>query len=333
VENKKGLTEGGLAMGIVRKVKQGAVMLAAGLLLAAPMAIAQQPHEGEATGRRGPNAAEKPVRPPEGRGQMGMHRGAMEAGRPSLLANEKVKTEVIQADNGVTILITSEDPQLAAQIKEQIPEHVDWLKKMGRMLRNRPGAEGQPQAMANTIDPEKLKTNIEMAENGAAIHVTSDDPQQVALIKQILPRQIAVMRQFAARFGGQGGMEHMGQMREFLNLLLSDKVKLAVEEKDGSVILKLTPENPEDVQKLKDTLEKRLNDLEQLRGRLNAMGVGAGGPPPFAGGPQGAGGPGAPGMSEGPSTRPGVRHPVDPQMREMIREEIRRYLEEQKEKK
>ena len=334
-------------------LKRGVVaaMAIGALLLSAPMSAAQEPakgadpkggdqrgHKAGAAGRHdGTGAAGQQPGMAGRRDAMGEQPRA--AGPLRLLTDEKANVQVIQNDNGVTILVTSDDAELAARIKQELPGQADWLKNMGNMMRNRPGAPEEP-TRAGGYDPNKVTVEVEPADNGAAIVVSSKDPQQAELIKKTLPRQIEMMRQMGGRFGNM--RDRMQGARELLGLLLSDNVELAMEEKGGSVILKMTPNNPEDLAKIKALLEERLDNLEQMRERMKEMG-GEGGIPGIAPGPGGPGmppggpgmAPGAPGMAPGgPGAGPGGPQPgMDPEMRKLIREEIRKYLEEKDKKK
>jgi hypothetical protein len=66
-------------------------------------------------------------------------RQQMQAAR-ELLANEAVKIEVEQTDNGILVKVTSDDPELAKQVKESLPAYFEAQAEMARRMGQGPGA-------------------------------------------------------------------------------------------------------------------------------------------------------------------------------------------------
>jgi hypothetical protein len=56
----------------------------------------------------------------------------MQAAR-ALLANEAVKIEVEETENGIVVKVTSDDPELAKQVKENLPAYFEAQAEMARM--------------------------------------------------------------------------------------------------------------------------------------------------------------------------------------------------------
>jgi hypothetical protein len=61
-----------------------------------------------------------------------------------LVGNEDVKLDVKETDNGVTVQITSANPDLAKQIKNTLPAGIEGLKEMARSGAGAMGGPGGP---------------------------------------------------------------------------------------------------------------------------------------------------------------------------------------------
>lgn len=51
----------------------------------------------------------------------------------AVIANEEVNIEVAETDDGITVSITSENPEVVAQIKEKLPEYFEGQQEAARM--------------------------------------------------------------------------------------------------------------------------------------------------------------------------------------------------------
>ncbi len=64
-------------------------------------------------------------------------RGVKTTQAVALIGKDEVKFEIVEIDNGIAINITSEDPELAQQIKEKLPAYLKWQKAVGGAARRR----------------------------------------------------------------------------------------------------------------------------------------------------------------------------------------------------
>ena len=283
-------------------------------------------------GRRdGPGAQQGPRG--GGPGQM----GRQPAGGMRLLANPDVNVEVQQVEGGVKVLVTSDDVALANQISTQLPNRLEWVTGMRRAGRNVARPEGTPGRGASPGGRQggplqDADVDTEPLDNGLAILVTSDDEQTVQVIQRMIPHRIERMRPVASRMrnrqGLRGGVQgaqdgpgnrtrgRSGGQLALGRSLFAEGVDVQVTDTDNGVTLQITTDDPEQVERLQQTLRQRLEIRDALIRRLREQAeIREAGPERPT-----------PGHTAAPSPR---RHQVDPEIRETIREEIRRYMEEQ----
>jgi len=327
------------------------VVLALTVLIAlaavASVAVAQPPEETPAQKRRAV-AAERAL---PAAAKLAIARAVPPRSHP-LLGHPEVDVRFEEMDNGLTILVTSNNPELVKQIQTDLAERLEWLKEMPKEAAQAPlpgtPEQGPPgllrRPMQRLLEGAAIKT--ELRDDGLAIIVTSDKPEQAKAIKNVLPKRIEAMRHFAA--GARALKESVAALpgamraRDFLHLLLAKDVSITVADTEKGVSVEFTSNDPEKVQKLRELIRDRMEALEELRQRLPE------GPPtevhvkeisvPARAKTRLA-------APEHPEIREVIRQELSPhlvvrkvqpaeetELREIIRDEIRRYLQEELEK-
>jgi len=289
----------------------GGLVIAAGLILALESAMAQQGHRHGVPVRRGPVGqvpAAVQARPP----MVG----------PPLLWHPEVQLAVQETDDGVIIMVTSQKPELVDRIRQELPARLEWL----RGLRERHEGVG-PRRLAGPAQMrrgpafhpgpglEGVSIETEVIDGGLAISVTSDDPERAAALKRALPKRIQAMQHFAAgaqalresRAARAGGM----RARALPGLILAKDVALELTETENGIVLKVTSEKPEQAQKIKEAFRDRIEAIERLREAKER------GRPAKEGKVR---------VRQRAKQQPALRG-AEPELREIIREEIRRYME------
>ncbi len=204
-----------------RSMKAGVLATTVGvaLLLATAAAIAEAP---ERDRRGGPDGQ-----------QHGPQRGESEGRRRGrgLLAAPDVDVSITQNDDGVTLLVTSDKPELAERIRERLPQHLERMRQRhtartgeggvdhsdaaNRMRGKRGARTGGPLGPRSRFGREDrrpsdgqrfnafvdAKADVEFVQKdrGVAIILTSDDSEVAAQIKETVPRQIEMMKTFRER--------------------------------------------------------------------------------------------------------------------------------------
>jgi hypothetical protein len=316
------------------------------------------------------------------------------------LLEKDVNVEVTQTDKGVTIALTSENPETVAKLKAEVPERINWARKLGKVVADRPKglkAPGAPEPFElQVLASDKVHVDVAQLDNGVAVNIASDDPALAGKIKADLPRRIEVGRRLAQQFGEMQAtalqQPRFDEAREMLKHLASGDIKIDLADRDNGLVVTVTSTNPETVKKLQERAHQGMRKLAELREKaargelpLGPQGLAPGqpsrqpGPGRQAFGPQRGlregetgrqgfsperrgFGPGEPGRPEfGPEDRgygpgepggqkfalenpryrlrergeqgPGEsgvrRRPIDPELRKLIRQEIRRYLKEE----
>ncbi len=246
-----------------------------------------------------------------------------------LLAHPEVSVDVEEIADGVTIRVTSQEPELAEKIRQELPKRLNWLRQAGRRLRRRAGASGVPvRARRQRALAEKVNVETEPLDDGLMILVTSDEPEQAEVIKRVLPKRIEAMRHFAsgARVLRESARAHPGlaRARDWFGLMLSEDVQVQLIEKDNGVLLELTSDDPETVERLKEMMRERIERMEKARERLEERKGRLEGEeehPRLRARRLEAQAPLHPGLGVAPAPRGNGR-----ELREIIRQEIRRYL-------
>jgi len=280
------------------------------------------------------------------------------------VAHPNVDVDVTENDDGVTIHLTTEDADIAKKLQENLPERIEQLREHARtraqrrqQVRERREERGieVPEGL-NLLASDEVRVEVVPTDAGADILMVSDNRDVVAQIKETVPQCIENARRFRKRVRAlrQHVAEHPGAMlrgAQMLRLMLSPEVGSKLTETDNGVVIELFSDDPELAEKLKTVLPKRFESLRQLREKL-----GEAGPPPELmrqrmmqrrkrmEGPRmgpdargqgqmlrrqkGAGRMAPGGRGQGRMLGPEAG-PDEERMRELIRQEIRRYLEEE----
>ncbi len=319
--------------------------IAVGLVLAAAANAAPEAGRGPRREMREPQAPEGPKAQPA-------HRGGM-----LFLAREDVDVTVTENDDGVTILVISDKPAMAEKIRAQLPERIERLRQMGPQRRGRPeGVAGRPARRLaagrfNLLAMDKVAVDVIQKDAGVAIVVTSDDPELAARIKQVLPKQIEAMRHMARAAGElkkavDAHHPQVAAAREWFRLMLSEDVQIKLTKTDTGVTVSYSSDKPEVAKRIQRMMAHRLEQLEQRRKRVRERG-GAGEPRKQrtpermeqmrkrvrdrgeAPAPARVKKQPRPEREEGKRQAPrGRQRETDAELRKLIREEIRRYVEE-----
>jgi len=312
--------------------------------------------EGTMAGGQRPGVRATGVRAGAGRG-MGM------------MAHPQVELNVSEDPDGVTILVTSQNPKVAEAIKTRMPQRIEQMRERAQAGEPAPEADAaRPVArrrggLGALLSSDKVDVQVSPRDDGVAIVVSTDDPDLAARLKTAVPRHVKAMqrmrqtmrRRLQQQPAGPQGQDrpfarHQPQRlqrnqrqqrprlqagRDWLQLALHGEVEVDLTELDDGVTITLTSDNPEVAARLKAQTAARLEHLERARQRIQEGKGQEGMPRPTRAPGTGANVRPAPGR-----TAPGLRpqrsgqppqaagRQIDPEMRRMIREEIRRYLEE-----
>ena len=285
-----------------------------------------------------------------------------------MMMHPEVEVNVSEDPDGVTILVTSRTTEVAEAIKTRMPQRIEQMRELGQAGEQAPEADAaRPVArrrsgLAALLSSDKVDVQVSPRDDGVAIVVSTDDPDLAARLKTAVPTQVEAMRQMRqtmrnrlqqAPAGPQGQdqpfarpqpqhlMRNQQQRpglqagRDWLQLALQGEVEVNLAELDDGVTITLTSDNPEVAARLKAQAAARLQQLERARQRIQEGKGQQGMPRPMRAPGAGANVRPVPGQTA-PGLRPQrVAQPpqaagrqIDPEMRRMIREEIRRYLEE-----
>ncbi|MFP4026311.1 MAG: hypothetical protein ACLFWL_00780 [Candidatus Brocadiia bacterium] len=267
----------------------------------------------EDTGRRGRHEKYERAERRTGRHAEGTRRKCVAGGGPlGLIHHPQVEVEVKKNDDGVTLVATSDNEEIVDKLQQSIPARLENFQKLAGSRRGR--------AKGREIQPPTV--GVEMIDDGVEITLTSKDEEQIERMHRMLSH-IAKRRQ------GPNARHGMGIHS---SLMFAKDVDVDVKNTDDGVIIDISSENPETVEKLQDRMKEQMERMEQMKERMrerrenrNKEGEG---PPPWARArdrterekEEGEG------IRRGRRTDRGRR--LDPEMREIIRDEIRRYLEE-----
>jgi hypothetical protein len=150
-----------------RTILQAAILSAISAMLASGCASSTETAPGKADAA----AADQPPSP----GTLRYDQGVFH----QLLSNhEKVRRTVTTLDNGVEAVTESDDPEVAALLKD----HVFAMK--GRLETGRRVRVWDPLYAALFEHREKIHFEVEAIDQGVRIRETSDDPYVIALIHQ-----------------------------------------------------------------------------------------------------------------------------------------------------
>ena len=274
-----------------------------------------------------------------GYGYEGGRPGRMPAGgRPAAMAfltAEGVDVTVTEHADGVTILVTSDNPKLAERIKAGVPESMRHLRKRLYDARERRQPEGagrggvgrggrpMPPRMAGgfgLLASEEVDMQFAPRDDGVAIVLSTQNPDLAAQLKKVLPKQIEAMRRAGPAKRAQG---------DLLRLAASGQVKVKLTELDDGVTLTLTSDNPEVAACCLSCAARQIRHIEEGKRKFRAQE--RKGQRARARGPIGPNEPARRGPVE-PPRRGAERRPMDrEEIRDIIRQEIRRYLEEKEE--
>jgi len=254
-----------------------------------------------------------------------------------------VDVNVTENDNGVTIHLTTENADIAKRLQENLPGRIERLREQARKLEGRrEEIEKRREERGlevpkgpNLLASDKVRVQVVPTDKGVDILMASDDPDVVAQIKQTVPQHIENAKRLRKRMQvlRQQIAEHPGAMlreAQVLNLMFSPEVQTKLTPTDKGVIIELSSDNPQIAEKLKTVLPQRLYNVREVRESTGEAGlqhlVRQGmmqQPERMEGpGPMGFGGRGE-GQMLGREARP-----AEERMRQMIREELRRYFEE-----
>jgi len=255
-----------------------------------------------------------------------------------------VDVNVTENDNGVTIRLTTENADIAKRLQENLPGRIEQLREQARKLEGRrEEIEKRREERGlevpkgpNLLASDKVRVEVVPTDKGVDILMRSDDPDVADQIQKTVPQHIENAKRLRKRMQvlRQQIAEHPGAMlreAQFLNLMLSPEVQTKLTQTDKGVIIELSSDNPQLAEKLKTVLPKRLDNLRELRQKMGKAGPQPEPmPQPMMQQPErmeGAGPMGFGGRGEGQMLGREAR-PAEERMRQMIREELRRYFEE-----
>ena len=289
-----------------RQIGRGGLVVATLALVAwGPLALAADGRVPEREGAQ-PRAREAP--PETGAMRRGMGRAGEGAARP--LAQD-VNIEVEEKANGVTILVTSQKPDVAQRIKQALPQRINAMRQTGMGMEQRPGPgmpEGRP-APKPFLARKDVDIHGEPLDDGVAISVTSDNPKVAEQIKRVMPQRAQMLR-------GLLQMAQAGGGDPLVRLAMSGKVNTEVEPRPGGAALVMTSDEPRLAQAIERALRQRVQSMKRLSAPRRQREEGAGARPPVAPqrGRMGRGGAeGPPAIGPGQPRRQGVQPPVRPE--------------------
>jgi len=181
--------------------------------------------------------------------------GAAAAPTPAQEVNIKVERET----DGVTILFTSEKPEVAQRIKQVLPQRIKAMRQMAMHMQQRRATdmpEGMPAHMP-FLARKDVQVHTKPLDDGVALTVTSDDPEVAAQIRRLMPRQAQMMRgmlQFARAAGGDA----------LMRLAMSGKVNTEVEPRPGGAALVMTSDDPRLANAIMHALTQKAQSIKKL---------------------------------------------------------------------
>jgi len=276
------------------------------------------------------------------------------AAAPTLAQEVNIKAE--RETDGVTILFTSEKPEVAQRIKQVLPQRIKAMRQIAMHMQQR-RATGMPKGMPAhmpLLARKDVQVHTKPLDDGVALTVTSDDPEVAAQIRRLMPRQAQMMRgmlQFARAAGGD----------VLTRLAMSSKVNTEVEPRPGGAALVMTSDDPRLARAIMYVLTQKAQSIEKLSALRREREGRPGMEPPLRPelAPKGRPGIERPFAPERKGfRRPGMERPASPEqrldreraeikrqkealererealrkereaIREIVREEIQRYLQE-----
>lgn len=120
----------------------------------------------------------------QGRG-MGRHSGDMDTIHALLADHEAIERRVVDRPDGVETWTESDDPEVAARIREHVRQMKDRLES------GRPMRRWDPLFAAIFEHADAISMEIEDTPRGVRVVETSDDPEVVALIRQHAHRAVS----------------------------------------------------------------------------------------------------------------------------------------------
>ncbi len=136
--------------------------------------------------------------------------------------HDRIKRTVTNVPNGIRTVTESDDPQIAALLKNHV---ADMMKRVD--AGDDPGLPIESDALHSIFrDRDKIQTRIEATENGVNVVQTSDDPKVVAELQEHAAQvtdfaeegMAALHTAMMKNFGGatHGGMMGPGMMRRMM---------------------------------------------------------------------------------------------------------------------
>ena len=125
----------------------------------------------------------------------------------------------MQKHKGVAIILTSDDPEVAAQIKETVPRRIEMLKQFrergqggrpgedGRpRMGGRPGADGKPRmgsmgGWLRLLASEGVKIKRRERKDGVVLTYTSDDKEVAEFLRKLSAQQLEHIEQMRRHRG------------------------------------------------------------------------------------------------------------------------------------
>lgn len=190
---------------------------------------------------------------------------------------------VTNADAGVDLKLTVDDPQEVAVLQWRVERAVANLESMVERLAQR-AQEGAPagrqaRGLLGLLAGGDAAISSKNIEDGVVVSFTSDKPEVVQALQQNMPQWVAQ----AQERGDQARQlqQRARAMREALALLADDKVAVEVEETEQGITVNVTSEDPELAKQIKEKLADYFRNRKEFaqgvgelparpRGRANA---------------------------------------------------------------
>lgn len=278
------------------------------------------------------------AQPGRGRGQSGRGSGQqhqMRRARPPgmhIMGAEDVDVNLTENNDGVTILVTSEKAELAERIQKALPEHIERMKQM-KPAREPAAARPGGRNRFCPFTGEGVDVEFVNKDNGLAIVLASDDEKVAQQIKTAAPRRIEMMKSRQGPPGQRMGAGPDGAhnpRREWLRLITSENVDVKMEETDDGAKLAFSSQDPKTVERIREMVAKQLEHIAKARERRDERGDEEG--PPAAMRRSGDRQGNRPGRGAGPTDDRGPRRnrpeADDADIRKIVREEVRRALQD-----
>jgi hypothetical protein len=156
-----------------------------------------------------------------------------------LMTHPDINMDVQELDNGASILLTSANEQLVQRLRDVVHARQDKLR----------GLAGGPKFDQAA---EKLDINVRDVDGGVEITITSDDDRVAKALKKRLLARLQSARHKAA----------------MARLILSDKIEVDLKKIDDGIVLSVTSDDADLVEKIQHQADARMERYHAIRERM-----------------------------------------------------------------